>query len=187
MKCFFVDVEDTELEFFLFDDEVDDKMKKKLEKLGFPELSLSWPEDPKNKFSETREGIFQQGMFGCESIRLTEPTADASFSAHYLEDTNSIIVKLKGTFFSINDIMLYELENPSEIYSRQDHGFTQIIRLNNDKNKIIKKPKDEYGGATPIEALAVNTEYDSSAYKVNFRVIVKDGMYKDGEIVNDYS
>ena len=103
MKCIFVDIEQCELEFFLFEDEVDEKMKKKLKKLGFPNLWVHYPSDAADSFADLGNGIYQQGDFQCSSFSIIEPTADASFAISYNEDRNSIILKLGGTFFSVYD------------------------------------------------------------------------------------
>ena len=79
MKCIFVDFEQCELEFFLFEDEVDDKMKKKLKKLGFPNIWVQYPSDAGDTLADLGNDIFQQGDFQCSSFSLIEPTADSSF------------------------------------------------------------------------------------------------------------
>lgn len=185
MKCLFLEIEETELEFFLLDSEVDESMKKKLAKLGFPDIWLKFSENPQDKFTEISKGVFQQGMFPGSSVCLTEPATGGAFSIRYMEDTNSIVLKLKGMFFSVNNPDLEGNGDGSASIEDQTFGFAQIITVNNEKNKPVKKPKDEYGMATRLEALAVNTAYDGSGYKVNFRVVIKDGRYKDGEVVNE--
>ena len=183
MKCIFVDIEQCELEFFFFEDEVDDKMKKKLKKLGFPNIWVHYPSDAANTLADLGDGIFQQGDFQCSSFSVIEPTADASFEISYNEDRNSISLKLEGTFFSGNDSEVYEDDGETEFMLSQSAGIIQVITLNNDKGKPIKKPKDEWGMSAQIEALAADTEYNNKGYRVNFNLFTKPGMYQEGDIV----
>ncbi|MBT7397573.1 MAG: hypothetical protein HN775_00105, partial [Hellea sp.] len=46
------------MEFFLFPDEVDDKLKKKFKKFGFPEIWLKYPDDVSNAFIDLGNGTF---------------------------------------------------------------------------------------------------------------------------------
>ena len=61
MKCIFVDIEQCELEFLLFEDEVDDKMKKKLKKLGFPNIWIHFPSNDTDALSDLGNSLFEQG------------------------------------------------------------------------------------------------------------------------------
>ena len=185
MKCIFVDIEQCELEFFLFDDEVDDKMKKKLKKLGFPNIWVHYPSDAADTLADLGDGIFQQGDFQCSSFSIIEPTADASFEISYNEDRNSISLKLEGTFFSGNDSEVYEDDGETEFMLSQRAGIIQVITLNNDKGKPIKKPKDEWGMSAQIEALAADLEYNNKGCGVHFKLHTKPGMYQNGEVIND--
>jgi len=183
MKCIFVDIEQCELEFLLFEDEVDDKMKKKFKKLGFPNIWIHYPSDASDALADLGSGIFQQGDFQCSSFSVIEPTADASFEINYNEERNSISLKLEGTFFSGNDSEVYEDDGETEVMLSQSAGIIQVITLNNDKGKPIKKPKDEWGMSTRIEALAADLEYNNKGYRVNFNLFTKPGMYQEGDIV----
>ena len=185
MKCMFVDIEPCELEFFLFEDEVDDKLKKKLQKMGFPSIWVNFPSSENNKLTDLGNDLFQQGDFQCSSFPVTEPTADASFLISYNEDKNSIIIKLEGTFFSVNDHEVFDDDGEADFILSRTSGIIQIIALNNEKGKPIKKPKDEYGMSTRIEALAADLEYNNKGYGLRFRMHSKLGMYKDGEVFND--
>lgn len=185
MKCVFVDIEPCELEFFLFENEVDDKMKKKLQKLGFPGIWVSFPSNETNKFTDLGRGLFQQGDFQCSSFPVTEPTADASFSISFNEDKNSILIKLDGTFFSVNDPEISDDDGESEFMLSRTSGIVQIITLSNEKGRPIRKPKDQYGMSTPIEALAADLEYNSKGCGVRFRLHSTPGVYQDGEVSND--
>ena len=72
MKCIFVDIEQCELEFFLFEDEVDDKMKKKLNNdIGLMKHSI-WitraklyaGKIAKNQIEQSINTIFNSGCTG---------------------------------------------------------------------------------------------------------------------------
>ena len=183
MKCIFVDIEQCELEFFLFEDEVDDKMKKKFKKLGFPNIWIQYPSDAADTLSDLGGGIFLQGDFQCSSFSVIEPTADASYEISYNEERNSINLKLEGTFFSGNDPEVYEDDGETEFMLSRTVGIIQVVTLNNDKGKPIKKPKDEWGMTVPIEALAADLEYNGKGYGLRFRLHTKLGMYQDGKII----
>jgi len=185
MKCIFVDIEKCELEFFLFEDEVDDKMKKKFKKMGFPNIWIQYPSNAADTFTDLGNGIFRQGDFQCSSFSVTEPTTDASYEVNYNEERNSISLKLEGTFFSINDPEVYDDNGETEFMLSQNMGIIQVITLNDDKNKPIKKPKDEWGISSEIEALASDLEYNNKGYGVSFCMTTKPGMYRDGEIIID--
>ena len=185
MKCIFVDIEQCELEFFLFEDEVDDKIKKKLKKLGFPNIWVHYPSDAADTLAELGDGIFQQGDFQCSLFSLIEPTADSSFEINYNEERNSISLRLEGTFFSGNDPEVYDENGETEFMLSQSAGIIQVITLNNDKGKPIKKPKDEWGMSDPIEALAADLDYNGKGYGLRFKLETKAGMYQDGVINND--
>ena len=185
MKCIFVDIEQCELEFFLFEDEVDDKMKKKLKKLGFPNIWIHFPSNDTDALSDLGNGLFEQGDYQSSSFSVIEPTADASYDISYNEEQNSIRLQLEGTFFSGNDSEVYEDNGETEFMLSRTAGIIQAIRLNNDKNKPIKKPKDEWGMSAQIEALAADLEYNSKGYGLRFKLHTKPGMYQDGEIIID--
>ena len=185
MKYIFVDIEQCELEFFLFEDEVDDKMKKKLKKLGFPNIWIQYPSEATDTLADFGNGIFQQGEFHCSSFSVIEPTADSSFEINYNEERNSISLKLEGTFFSGNDSEVHEDDGETEFMLSQSTGIIQVITLNNDKGKPIKKPKDEWGMSDPIEALAADLDYNGKGYGLRFSLETKAGVYQDGKIIND--
>ena len=185
MKCIFVDIEQCELEFFLFEDEVDDKMKKKLKKLGFPNIWIQYPSEATDTLADFGNGIFQQGEFQCSSFSVSEPTADSSFEINYNEERNSISLKLEGTFFSGNDSEVHEDDGETEFMLSQSTGIIQVITLNNDKGKPIKKPKDEWGLSDPIEALAADLDYNGKGYGLRFSLESKAGVYQDGKIIDD--
>ena len=185
MKCIFVDIEPCELEFFLFEDEVDDKMKKKLRKMGFPDIWVNFPSSDNNKLTDLGSGLFRQCDFQCSSFSITEPTKDASFAISYNEGKKSLIIKLDGTFFSFNDPEIFEDDGETDFMLSRTFGIIQNVTLNNEKGKPIKKPKDEYGMSMRIEALAADLEYNSKGFGLRFRLHSKPGMYQDGEVFND--
>lgn len=185
MKCIFVDIEPCELEFFLFEDEVDDKMKKKLRKMGFQDIWVNFPSSDNNKLTDLGSGLFRQCDFQCSSFSITEPTKDASFAISYNEGKKSIIIKLDGTFFSFNDPEIFEDDGETDFMLSRTFGIIQNVTLNNEKGKPIKKPKDEYGMSTRIEALAADLEYNSKGFGLRFRLHSKPGMYQNGEVFND--
>lgn len=182
MKCYFIDIEECELEFFLFSDEVDEKIKKKLKKIGFPQIWIHYPSNVNDDFKDLGGGVFQQGEFSCSSISLTEPTADASYSITFIESRNSVVLKLNGVFFSVNDPEVYKDDAETLALLSQTEGIIQVITLNNDKGKPIKKAKDEWGMAAPIEALSIDTEYNGKGSKIIFKIFAKNGIYQNGSI-----
>ncbi len=185
MKCIFVEIEKCEFEFFLFKNEVDDKMKTKLKKLSFPNLWVHYPSKIEDKFTDLGDGVLQQGDFQCSSFSVIEPTKNAIYSIGYNEDRNSIILSLEGTFFSGNDSEVYEDDDQNSFMLSQTQGVIQVITLNNEKAKAIKKAKDEWGMSSRIEALASDLEYNNKGYSINCRFYTKPGIYQNGEIITD--
>jgi hypothetical protein len=183
MKCIFVDIEQCELEFFLFEDEVDDKMKKKFKKLGFPNIWIHYPSNAADTLVDLGNGIFEQGDYQSSSFSVIEPTTEASYEISYDEERNSISLTLEGTFFSGNDSEVYDDDGETEFMLSRTAGIIQVITLNSDKGKPIKKPKDEWGMSAQIEALAADLEYNNKGYRLNFKIHTKPGMYQDGAIV----
>ena len=76
-------------------------------------------------------------------------------------------------------------DGETEVMLSQSAGIIQVITLNNDKGKPIKKPKDDWGMSAEIEALAADLEYNSKGCGVRFKLHTKPGTYQDGEIVID--
>jgi len=185
MKCIFVHVEPCELEFFLFEDEVDDKMKKKFKKMGFPKIWVQYPSNAGDKLKDLGGGLFQQGEFQCSSFTMIEPTAEGFYEIRYDETKNSVRLKLEGTFFTGNDPEIYDDTSETEYMLSQTEGIIQVITLNNEKAKPIKKPKDEWGMSDPIEALAGDLEYNNKGSGIRFQLTTKRGTYIGGEIIPD--
>ena len=182
MKCIFVDIKECEMEFFLFPDEVDDKLKKKFKKFGFPEIWLKYPDDASNAFIDLGNGTFLTEGVKHSSFPITAPFDSAAYSVDYIEDRNSIILKLNGTFFCFNDSEVYDDDGQNQLMLSKTEGCIDVIRLNNNKGKPIKKPKDEWGISSPIEALAVDTEYNGKGYKADLKLYSKSGIYRNGVI-----
>ena len=175
----FLNIEPVQLEFFLFEDEVGSKMRAKLSDLGVPTIWVSFPENPKDEFELIRCNVFQQGEFRCHSVLLSEPTKDAMLNAKFDESRNTIIVDIGGKIFC------YVEEEPKKknaegIYRKNlEYGYIDIISLVNSKNQPITKPRDEYGMALKLEALANGPQYDGTAYRVKFEVIVEDNICEE--------
>ncbi|MDG1142685.1 MAG: hypothetical protein P8N24_05605 [Hellea sp.] len=185
MKCIFVDIKEFEMEFFLFPDEVDDKVKRKFEKFGFPEVWLKYPDDVSNVFIDLGNGTFLTEGVKHSSFPITAPFDNAAYSVEYIEDRNSIILKLNGTFFCFNDSEVYDDDGQNQLMLSQTEGSIDVIRLNNAKGKLIKKAKDEWGISSPIEALAVDTEYNGKGYKAYLKLHSKSGIYRNGVIASE--
>ena len=101
--------------------------------------------------------------------RLKISTYNTTFNA----EDNSITVFLEGRFFCHNTI-----DEPAP-NQNQTIGYVWAIRINNDKGKIIKKPKDEYGMSNPIEALAEKENYEGGAHKVSFSIHIEREFYSE--------
>jgi len=109
MQYFFVDIEEFEHEFFLFDDEIDDKIRNKFKKMGFPNIWVQYPSKANDEFTNLDGGIFQQGDFQCSSFPLIEPTPGATFEINYNNDKNTVSLHVGGTFFSGNDPQITDI------------------------------------------------------------------------------
>ena len=178
MKSVFLDIEAVEFKFFLFEDEIDDKMKKKLRKLGLPDIAVSFPENSDDIFEQIEPGLFKEGDFYCSSFSITDVTEESRFSAIYNDEDNSITISLKGLFFSINDLEVEGFSEDQSLYEGQNFGFISAIKLRNEKGKYIKKPKDKYGMSIPLEALVQRGNYGGPSYKIMFKVVVKKEIFR---------
>jgi len=167
----FIEFPKTEMTFHLFDDEIDDKMAKKLSKLGLADLSVEFPEDSRDEYAEGDDGLFRASEFSKDSFPVTAPTDGARFETTYNRQDNSIAVYLEGRFLCFNT--LDEVAPIPEWKS----GYIWCIRLRNDKGKIIKKPKDEWGISAPIEALAEKGVYGGGAHHAYFSICVEDETF----------
>jgi hypothetical protein len=160
----------TELKFYLFDEDVDAKMAKKLKKLGLPDITFEYSRDPTAMFPEIEQGLFITGDVETRAITLCEACDGAEASVNFDPSQNAILLTLEGRFFCGSQL---DDEDPSLAGSK--FGLTPVIRVRNDKGKQIKKPKDEYGMSDPLEALVVKGEYDSKCVGASFKVVFNYG------------
>ena len=103
-RAIFISFKSQELVFQLNDDEVDDPMRKKLMKLGLPDIQFDWPENDSDSFQELPGGFYRQGDFACSGISIAELTNESRYSAILNPNTNKISVMLDGLFFCINAV-----------------------------------------------------------------------------------
>ena len=171
MPSVFIDIPKTEILFYLFDNDVDEKMAKKLTNLGLASFSINYPENSNDRYTKSENGLYRPGDFPIDSFPVTSPTEGASFSTTFNREDNSVCVKLKGRFFSLNTLDEIEPIKPWKI------GYVWAIKIKNNKGKIIKKPKDQWGMSDPIEGLAEKGVYDGGAHQVDFSVHVEDETY----------
>lgn len=171
MPAVFIEFPKTEMTFYLFDDEVDEAMAKKLSKLGLVDLSVEFPEDTKNQYVMGEDGLYRGEGFATISFPVTGSTGASNYATKFDASNNSISVLVEGRFFCFNTM--------DEIQPNADRtvGFVWGIRLKNDKGKLIKKPKDQWGISNPIEALAEKGVYGGGGYKVSFSVSVEDETF----------
>ena len=173
MPSVYIDFPPTELKFYCFDNDIDDKMSKKLNKLGLPDLQVEFPENKNKKLYQGDDGLYLRGEFSFESFPVSEATKDSTYNTTFNAEDNSITVFLEGRFFCHNTI-----DEPAP-NQNQTIGYVWAIRINNDKGKIIKKPKDEYGMSSPIEALAEKENYEGGAHKVSFSIHIEREFYSE--------
>lgn len=166
----FVTFPKTELKFYLFNDDVDEAMAKKLQKLGCPDPAIIWPTNNEDKFLDLGNGLYQQGMFQCDGLTILEATDSASYICTFNAEDNSVTIELEGKFFCGNSFD-DDLNDPIKDVK---FGYVWATRLRNDKNKHVKKRKDEWGMSDPIEALVVRGEYDNKAYRINFEISLEE-------------
>jgi hypothetical protein len=171
MPAVFIEFPKTELKFYLFDDEVDETMAKKLSKLGLANLSVDFPENPDLNYAEGDDGLFHAGEISTIGFPVTSITTNSKFSTRHNPNDNSISVYLEGRFFCVNT-----LDDVKPITDWKD-GYVWAIRLRNDKQKLIKKPKDQWGMSVPIEALAEKGVYGGGALKLSFTLHIEDETF----------
>jgi hypothetical protein len=68
MKSIHIEIPESNFKFYLFENDLDDSTRNKLKKLGMPDLSINFPDDPKDNFEKTPDGLFRQGDFYCNSL-----------------------------------------------------------------------------------------------------------------------
>lgn len=186
MKCIFAEIEKFELEFFLFPGDVDEKMKKKLLKLGLPIISIEWPEDVTVEMINVDAGVYRFGEFPRSGLSILEATKDSSQSIKFNPERNSVTLCLAGRYFCYNDAEVEGFSSGTSFLTGKTYGFITGILLTDHRNKQIKTPKDAYGISNRLEALAVNPEYNDLCYRINFKPAVLSGMFKDGQVFEGY-
>ena len=177
-KAIFIIFNNTNFIFHLFDDEIDEAMKKKLNKLGLMDISINWPEKNSDKFLQIPDGLYKQGDFHCAGVSLTETTNDSIYSAVHDPVANTVSVLLNGEFFCVNT-----MDDNIKSLLKQNHGFVSGARFRDTKGKLIKKSKDQWGMTNPLEARIVKNSYNGESQKIEFKIIAKDGIFKSGQLV----
>ena len=176
MKSVYMDIEETTLEFFLEEDNVDDKTKKKVKNLGFPQVNFDFAIDKNDDFVQGSDALFERGDFECSSIGISSTTSESNFSITFDEDKCSVLLKMSGTFFCHNDLEVDGFESEPIDFDRKYNGFVWAIRLKDAKGKPIKT-KDEYCGSTQLDALADKGKYDARSLKVSFKLKFHNEIY----------
>lgn len=177
-KAVFIEFNDVNFIFHLFDDEIDDSMKKKLSKLGLPDVSINWPEKKSDKFVQIAGDLYQQGDFRCEGVPLSEITNKSIYTASYDPLANTVSLILSGEFFCVNTT-----DEDIKPFLKQIPGFVSGARFRDLKGKLIKKSKDQWGMTSPLEGRIVKNSYDGESQKIEFKIIVKDGIFMNGQLV----
>lgn len=185
MKCIFVEIEEFELEFFLFPDDVDEKMRKKLLKLGLPVVAIEWPEDQAVEMKNIEGGIYRFGEFPRSGLSILEATKESNHSIKFNPERNSVTLCVTGRYFCYNDAEVEGFSSGTSFLTGRTHGFITGILLTDQKNKQIKTPKDAYGISNRLEALAVDPEYNDLCYRINFKPIILSGIFKDGQVLTE--
>lgn len=171
MHSVFIDFHKTEMMFYLFDDEVDEKMAKKLSKLGLVDLSIQFPESQGDQYVKGEDGLFCSGDFANNSFPISAATESSQYSTKFDPKNNSITVSLEGRFLCYNTL------DEDQPHAKQTIGYVCGIRVNNNKGKLIKKPKDQWGMSTPIEALAEKGAYGGGSHQVSFTIHVEEETF----------
>ena len=171
MPAVFIEFPKTEMTFYLFDDEVDEAMTKKLSKLGLVDLSVEFPQDPKDQYVKGDDGLYRGEGFANDSFSVTGSTIASNYITKFNPSNNSISVLIEGRFFCFNTM------DENQLNADRTVGFVWGIRLKNDKGKLIKKPKDQWGMSSPIEALAEKGVYGGGGYKISFSINVEDETF----------
>mgnify|MGYP001123994682 CR=1 FL=1 len=171
MPSVFINFPKTEITFYLFDEEVDEKMAKKLAKLGLADLAVQFPENPSDIYVKGDDGLFHAGEFSNDSFPVTDVTDQSCYRTIFNREDNSVTVHLEGRFLCFNTL------DDVEPIAEWKTGYVWGVRLKNDKGKVVTKPKDEWGMSTPIEALAEKGVYGGGAHQVLFSIHVEDETF----------
>jgi hypothetical protein len=171
MTQIFATVPKTDLKLFLFPDEISPAIEKKLTSLGWPELYLKFSLDKNLKMEGLGDGKFKYiaGEFGA-SIPLIAPTDRGAFSATYNPADNSIDYQFEGEFL----VFGWTDEDSAETYKKITKGYISGLRVADAKGKNIKKPKDEYGMALPLEVTILPGEYGDVYLQVSLTVEARE-------------
>jgi|GEM_PF-6633183 len=156
MPQIFAIVPNTKLKVFLFPEDMSPAIEKKLSSLGWPEPSITFSLDKDLNMEGLVDGKFKyiDGEFG-ETIPLVEPTERGRYSVTYNPADNSIDYEFEGEF------LVYGLtdDESAKMYKKITMGYISSLKVADAKGKKIKKPKDEYGMALPLEATLLPGEY----------------------------
>ena len=174
MKCIFVDIERVELEFFLFPNDIDEKIEKKLKSLGLPIVGIEWPTDKSSQVDNVSSGVFRLGEYERTGLSIQHATDESEYSISYNPETCSLTLCLSGEFFCYNDAEISGFSSGTEFLDGKSHGYIHAILPRDLKGKVVKKKKDAYGMSSRLEALAVKAEYDDMCYRVSFKSIIID-------------
>jgi hypothetical protein len=171
MPAVYIEFPKTEMTFYLFDDEVDEAMAKKLSKLGLVNLSVEFPQDPKDQYVKGDDGLYRGEGFANDSLPVLGPTGNSNYITKFDPTNNSIFASIEGRFFCFNTM------DDNQPNVGRMVGFVWGIRLNNEKGKLIKKAKDQWGMSSPIEALAEKGVYGGGGHKVSFSISVENETF----------
>lgn len=167
MKKIVATVPEAHLEFEITENVDTPALKKKLAKLGWPNVWLNFSSGPDLQMTEIEPGKFKyvDGDFS-ESFPLAEPDEDGSFTATYNPENNSVSLQFSGNFiiYNVTD------QEASEQYTRVSEAYLSIIGLNNDKGKKIKLPKDQYGMSPELDATVDKDQYGDVYYKLPLQI-----------------
>lgn len=169
MKAVFVELPETHMIFHVLDEEICGGMAKKFENLGLTRVDINYPLNSCDDFQNLGNGLYRQGNFFCGGFGITHAMQGATFSTKFDPDNKTVRVKLKGRFFCCH------LLEDRQVYgeNRQNIGFVSSIRLRDKKGKLLKKPRDQWGVSSPIEAFVEKGTYHNAAWRVAFKVLVE--------------
>jgi len=176
MAKIFINLPETKLKFHLFDKDIDSKMSSKLRNLGLADISILYPSNPSDVFAKEANGVYRQGEFACDSVSIISATDGATFSTTFNPEDNTVDIVLMGRFFCGNVFEDAESFKLIDKVHEKTEGFIWCTRLTDNKGKIIKKPKDEYGISSPLIALVEKETYDNAAWRVDFKAFIEDDL-----------
>lgn len=171
MPAIFAHVPKTKLTFHLFPDEITSSIEKKLSQLGWPEFDLTFSNDAKLQLEDLGDGRFKykKGEFG-DSLPLSQPTKNASFFVTYDNLECTVTYEFEGEFL----VYEYAEVDRADEYTQVKTGYISAVKLVDAKGKNIKKPKNEYGMALPLECTVLKGQYGDVYLAVEVKVISRD-------------